>query len=85
MARGYAACLGAIALLVSILRNVLDGQTSPEAISQTLVLTVVFVAIGFVVGAIADGLIRQSVESNFRRAVAKMRSATEEPVAQKRV
>ncbi len=69
MARGYAACLGAIALLISSLRAILDAQPSYETLSSALTLTFAFTVFGYVVGTITDSLIRQSVEANFRQTV----------------
>ena len=44
-------------------------------ISQTtihaVILLLVFSALGYVIGSVAEELIRQSVESNFRRSVEK--------------
>ena len=74
MARSYAACLATIALLIGLLRSVVGGEFTADALAQVASLTLLFAVVGFAVGAMADWLIRQSVEANFRRVVDQYRS-----------
>ena len=73
MARGYAACLGAIALAISVLHAATSGDWSADSLSAAAALGLLFAAIGYAIGAVADGLIRQAVEADFRRAVEQYR------------
>ena len=69
MARGYAACLGAIALAISVLHAATSGDWSADSLASAAVLALVFAGIGYCIGLVADSLIRQAVEADFRHAV----------------
>ncbi len=79
MARGYAACLGAIALAISVLHSATSGDWSADRLSAAAVLGLLFAAIGYAIGTVADGLIRQAVEADFRRAVEQYRQRPAKP------
>lgn len=69
VARGYAACLGAIALLVCLLRGLIHLQSPLDVLPSALGLAATFTVIGWFIGAVADHLIRQSLETKFRQSV----------------
>ena len=71
MARSYAACLGLIAFVICIIRGLIISNSPDGTLSHALVMLLVFAPVGYFLGWIADGLIRQSVEANFRRALKK--------------
>ena len=69
MARGYAACLGVIALTVCSMRGLMDSQATIQTMGLAIAMSVVFAFIGFWIGTIAENLVRQSVEIEFRHSV----------------
>jgi response regulator of citrate/malate metabolism len=69
VARGYAACLGSIALVVYLLRGLIDSRSPMDVLPTALAMTLAFTAVGWIVGAIADYVIRHSLESKFRQTV----------------
>lgn len=72
MARAYSASLGCIALIICVVRGLFAGFTADEILGQAIRALVMFAAIGFALAWIADVIIRQSVEGNFRQAVQKL-------------
>ncbi len=77
MARAYAARLGCIAFVFGLLRHILVGGHIDQAIASSLGFLLLFAVLGFVIGATAEGLIRQSVETNYRNSVEKYRQRSE--------
>ena len=77
MARAYAARLGCIAFVFGLMRHVLNGAHIDQAIASSLGFLLVFAVLGYVIGATAEGLIRQSVETNYRNSVEKYRQRSE--------
>ncbi len=71
MARSYAACLGLIAFVICIIRGLLFGTETNGTLRVAIGMLLAFAPLGYFLGWITDGLIRQSVEANFRRAVKK--------------
>ena len=71
MARSYAACLGLLALVICIIRGIVMGNAPDATLMRALGMLLAFTPRGFFLGWIAEGLVRQSVEANFRRAVKK--------------
>lgn len=69
VARGYAACLGSIAFLVCLMRGLIALQSPLDILPSAIALAAVFTMIGWVIGALADHLIRQSLETKFRQSV----------------
>ncbi len=77
MARAYAARLGCIAFVFGLMRSILDGGQVDQAIASSLGFLLVFTALGFVIGSTVEGLIRQSVEANYRKSVEKYHQRSE--------
>ena len=77
MARAYAARLGCIAFVFGMMRHFLNGGHVDQTIANSLGLLLVFAVLGYVIGATAEGLIRQSVEINFRNSIEKYRQRSE--------
>ena len=73
LGRLFAACLGSIALSASIILGLLSGETPESTLSQSLVATVVYATIGLGIGHVADSVIRQNVEINYRNKFEKLR------------
>lgn len=72
MARLYAVSLGALALGLIALRGAISGDHVPHVVSQGLVSMVVFCGVGYVIGAIADQMVCQTVEVRFRQRLSEV-------------
>lgn len=81
MARGYAACLAVIALAVRLLHAAGGAAIGPRAVGDALVIALVFAAIGYAIGWMAERLIRQTVEAEFRRSVEQYRGEQQRKAA----
>ena len=77
MAVAFAASLGAIAMATVILRGALAGEAATGVIATSLMMWVVFSAIGYAAGAAMDVLVRQDLEDQFRRRLSRFRSEVE--------
>jgi undecaprenyl pyrophosphate phosphatase UppP len=75
LGRSYAACFGCIALVTSILLGLANGELPDSILTQTLTFTLVFAVLGWVFGVVADQVVRQSVEMNYRDRFEKLRQA----------
>jgi hypothetical protein len=71
MARAYAARLGCIAMVFGLLGHFGGNSHTSQTVIHAVVLLLIFSILGYVIGSVADELIRQSVEANFRRSVEK--------------
>ncbi len=80
MAKSYAACLGAIALLVSSLRGAVLFQSPMEILPMALGLCMGFTLLGWFIGATADYMIRQSLETKFRQTVQQYQERQKQPI-----
>lgn len=77
MAVAFAASLGAIAMATVILRGALAGETAAGVIPWSLWIWVVFSAVGYAAGAALDALVRQDLETQFRRRLEHFRKEVE--------
>ena len=73
LGRLFAACLGSIALSASIILGLLSGETPESILAQSLIATVAYATIGLGIGQVADSVVRQSVEINYRNKFEKLR------------
>ncbi len=71
MARAYAARLGCIAMVFGLLEHFIGNLHVSHAAMHAVILLFVFSVLGYVIGSVAEELVRQSVEANFRRSVEK--------------
>jgi hypothetical protein len=69
MGRSYAAVLGLTAFATVVARGVLQGGGSGVMLEAAAAL-VAFAAAGWLIGAIAESTVRQSVEATFNAEVA---------------
>jgi hypothetical protein len=74
MLRGYAVSFGAIAMSVVLLRGAFRGELASSVTKEAIVMMVLFTIAGSVVTWIADQLVRDTVETTFRRRVDWYRS-----------
>ncbi len=75
MARAYSGVLGAIALCLVIVRDLLTGLPPDEILSQGLVVFCIFSGIGFWIGNLAQKTVSESVENRFRAEMARLHAA----------
>lgn len=66
MGRAYAGVLGPLAFATISLRGVLHHAGALSTIKLATVTLVLFTAFGYVIGAIAEATVRESVLSQFR-------------------
>ncbi|MCY2975589.1 MAG: hypothetical protein NTW52_13095 [Planctomycetota bacterium] len=78
MARAYAARLGCIAMVFGLLEHFIGNSHVSHAAMHAVILLFVFSALGYVIGSVAEELIRQSVEANFRRSVEKATNGSQQ-------
>lgn len=69
MAGAFAASLGAIAMVTVILRGALAGEAAVDCIFASIGALLIFSAIGWLSGSTMDYLVRQDIESMYRRRV----------------
>ena len=73
LGRLFAACFGCIALSTTILLGLMGSETPESILTHSLMATVVFATIGLGIGQVADSVVRQSVEMNYRNKFEKLR------------
>lgn len=78
MHRPYALSLGTVAFALVTARGALCGEPVGDAVPGAIVALVVFALAGGVAGRIADYLVRQDVETRYRRRVQWYRDAVAE-------
>ena len=67
MGPSYAGILGTLAYVIVILRGVLQGYAVEGTIKLSILLLFVFVAIGYVIGKIAESTIEDSIQVQLQR------------------
>ncbi|QDV67269.1 hypothetical protein Poly24_09620 [Rosistilla carotiformis] len=72
MARSYAVSLGAIALGLIALRGAINSNDLSSVVTLGLIGMVVACGVGYIIGAIADQVICQTVEARFRQRLAEV-------------
>ena len=64
-----------------VLRGVINGELASSVLSEAIVALVVFLGIGAIAGAIADYLVRDAVETLYRKRVAWYREGIEKMIS----
>ncbi len=80
MAHAYAARLGCIAMIFGLTRTILQDGGIISGVVGGLLLLIIFAVVGFVIGSLAENMIRQSLEVNFRKRVENYRMQAKTPV-----
>jgi len=70
MSRSYALSLGTIAMSLVLVRGALRREFVDEVAVESMIALVLFAVIGGLAGAIADYLVRDDLERQYRRRVA---------------
>ncbi|MCY2984053.1 MAG: hypothetical protein NTY15_10520 [Planctomycetota bacterium] len=78
LGRLFAASFGCIALSTTILLGLLSDEIPESILTHSLATTVVFAIIGLGIGQVADSVVRQSVEMNYRAKFEKLRERLKE-------
>ena len=73
LGRLFAASLGSIALSTTIILGLMNADATESILTHSLISTVVFATVGLGIGQIADSVVRQSVEMNYRNKFEKLR------------
>jgi hypothetical protein len=74
MGRLFAACLGCIAMMTQIALGLMHG-TETESILVRCVVAMVIAAIpGWIIGQMADAVVRDSIEASYRRQIEQFKS-----------
>jgi hypothetical protein len=71
MSRAYGAVLSTLAVAILALRGILAGEDANLVLQQCLAGMIVFLGVGFVLGFLAESVLRQSAERRFRDAVTR--------------
>lgn len=66
MPRSLAASLSALAMAIVVLRGAAGGEPIEVVTTEAIVAMLIFAVVGYVAGWIADYLVRDSLEQNFR-------------------
>lgn len=77
MQRSFAMSLGALALAIVTFRGALRGDLIIEVVPAGIAAMILFSAIGWVAGMVADYLVRDAVERNYRQRLSQYREAVE--------
>lgn len=83
MARAYSGVLAAVALSLAITRGLVMGMMPNEILTQCLWFFILFAFVGYCIGFIAERVVTESLETQFRDDVAalhaKVNSRQSEP------
>jgi NhaP-type Na+/H+ or K+/H+ antiporter len=71
MSNAYGAVLSTLAVAILTLRGVLAGDEAVIVLQECLSGMLVFYGIGFLLGFLAESVLRQSAERRFREAVTR--------------
>ncbi len=71
MSRAYGAVLSTLAVAIITLRGLVAGEEAVVVLQECLTGMLMFFAIGFVLGYLAESVLRQSAERLFREAVTR--------------
>lgn len=77
MQRSFAVSLGALALAIVAFRGALRGELIVDVIPAGVTAMLIFSATGWMAGLIADYLVRDAVERNYRQRLSQYRDAIE--------
>ncbi|WP_283432046.1 hypothetical protein [Neorhodopirellula lusitana] len=69
MIRTLAVSIGSLAMGLVVLRGVIRGELAANVAEEAIIALIVFLGVGALAGAIADYLIRDTVESLYRKRV----------------
>ncbi|MEZ6089396.1 MAG: hypothetical protein R3C05_15475 [Pirellulaceae bacterium] len=72
MARSYAVSLGALALCLIALRGAIIGDDVASVVQHGLLWMIGAIGAGYLIGAIADQLVCETVEIRFRQRVSEV-------------
>lgn len=67
MGRKYAGTLGPIAFITVVARNVMHGGNTDTALLTASAALFAFAALGYFLGRLADGAVKDAVESTLQR------------------
>jgi hypothetical protein len=73
LGRLFAACFGCIALSATIVLGLLCNDIADSILTRALKASIAFTVVGWVIGQIADTVVRKSVEMNYRERFEKLR------------
>ncbi|MGB7325554.1 MAG: hypothetical protein WBD31_11840 [Rubripirellula sp.] len=69
MSRSFAVSLGTLAMALVVLRGAIGGELAGRVACESIVALIIFAGVGYVAGWIADYLVRDALERNFRARV----------------
>ncbi len=73
MGRPFAACLGCIAMISQIFLGMIANQPTESILVRSVVALVLAAIPGWVIGKLADGLVRDNIEAHYRRRVEELK------------
>jgi hypothetical protein len=79
MARAYAGILAAVALSLAITRGLVLGLMPNEILTQCLLFFFVFAIVGYCIGFIAERVVTESLESQYRDDLAALQAKVNAP------
>jgi hypothetical protein len=74
MGRSFAACLGCIAMLTQIASGFFHGTEIETILVRCVVALVIAVIPGWVIGQMADAVVRENIEAHYRRQIEQFKS-----------
>lgn len=74
MARAYCGVLAAVAVSLAITRGLVTGMMPNEILTQCLWFFFVFALVGYCIGYIAERVVTESLETQFRDEVAALQA-----------
>ncbi|MBU6238787.1 MAG: hypothetical protein KGQ51_13255 [Planctomycetes bacterium] len=74
MGRSFAACLGCIAMLTQIASGFLHGTDTETTLVRCVVALVIAAIPGWIIGQMADAVVRESIEAQYRRQIEQFKS-----------
>lgn len=74
MGRPFAACLGCIAMFTQILLGMVHGQETETILVRSVIAMAVAAFPGWIIGRIADALVRENIEAHYRRQIEQLKA-----------
>jgi hypothetical protein len=75
MGRSFAACLGCIAMLTQIIAGFVVGMDTETILVRSVVAMVVAALPGWIIGHMADAVVRESIEAQYRRQIEQLKAS----------
>ncbi len=78
MGRPFAACLGCIAMLSQIIPGIVHGDSTESILVRSVIAMVIAAFVGWIIGQLADAVVRENIETHYRRQIDQLKLPKED-------